>query len=491
MSEPVTTTKHPYYGQEASLRLHILVIGCGLGGLAAAHCLTQAGHEVTIIEAAKRISEVGAGIQVSPNVTRLLERWGLKDRLAEVGVEPESIVFRRYDNGNIVGRSHWGEVMRRRHGAPYYHVHRADLHDLIYDTAIASPRVKLRLSSTVSTVDPTPKPQVSVTLTSGEVISGDIIVGADGVKSIVRTVVLGRPDKAEPTGDAAYRAIIPTSLMLEDPELKPFVDSPEMTAWMAPRRHLMAYCIRGKKEFNLVMIHPDGGSVESWTAEGSAEKLREDFADYDPRIHKLLSFVQSTLDWRLMDRKPLETWVHPDGRVVLLGDSCHPMLASASNTVMPKERGLTRIFSQPYRAQGAAMAIEDAAVLGSLLSHLSHISQIPILLKAYEKLRLERTAKTQASSRRNQRIFHLPDGPEQQARDKLMREAMELENECMKNGDLAQQENVTKGNPNQWADQSLNIEQFSFDADEVAEIWWKEEGEASLRESRENEALVA
>ncbi|KAL5482995.1 hypothetical protein ACEPAI_8224 [Sanghuangporus weigelae] len=470
MPESVTT-KHPYYGQEAPLRLHILVIGGGLGGLAAAHCLAQAGHEVTIIEAAKRISEVGAGIQVSPNVTRLLERWGLKDRLAEVGVEPESIVFRRYDNGNIVGRSHWGEVMRRRHGAPYYHVHRADLHDLIKDTAIASPRVKLRLNSTVETVDPTPKPQVSVTLTSGEVISGDIIVGADGVKSIVRTLVLGRPDKAEPTGDAAYRAIIPTSLMLEDPELKPFVDHPEMTAWMAPRRHLMTYCIKAKKEFNLVMIHPDDGSVESWTAEGSAEKLREDFEDYDPRIHKLLSFVQSTLKWRLMDRKPLETWVHPDDRVVLLGDSCHPML--------------------PYRAQGAAMAIEDAAVLGSLLSHLSHISQIPILLKAYEKLRLERTAKTQASSRLNQRIFHLPDGPEQQARDELMREAMELENECMKDGDLTQLENVTKGNPNQWADQSLNIEQFSYDADEVAEIWWKEEGEASLRESRENEALVA
>ncbi|KAL5531773.1 hypothetical protein ACEPAF_5335 [Sanghuangporus sanghuang] len=470
MPEPVTTN-HPYYGQEAPLRLHILVIGCGLGGLAAAHCLAQAGHEVTIIEAAKRIGEVGAGIQVSPNVTRLLERWGLKDRLAEVGVEPDAIVFRRYDNGNIVGRSHWGEVMRRRHGAPYYHVHRADLHDLIYDTAIASPRVKLRLNSTVETVDPTPKPQVSVTLTSGEVISGDIIIGADGVKSIVRTVVLGRPDKAEPTGDAAYRAVIPTSWMLEDPELKPFVDHPEMTAWMAPGRHLMAYCIKAMKEFNLVMIHPDDGSVESWTAEGSAEKLREDFADYDPRIRKLLSFVQSTLKWRLMDRKPLETWVHPDGRVVLLGDSCHPML--------------------PYRAQGAAMAIEDAAVLGCLLSHLSHISQIPILLKAYEKLRLERTAKTQASSRRNQRIFHLPDGPEQLARDALMREAMELENEHMKDGDLAQFENVTKGNPNQWADQSLNIEQFSYDADEVAEVWWKEEGEALLRESRDNEALVA
>ena len=136
--------------------------------------------------------------------------------------------------------------MRREHGAPYYHIHRADFHRMVYDRAVASSdRVSVRLGSTVKSVDPIPNAQgqVSVTLTSGETITGDLIVGADGVKSLVRQVVIGRADAPEPTGDAAYRAIISTDVMLSDPDLRPFVETPEMTAWMGPGRHLMGYCI--------------------------------------------------------------------------------------------------------------------------------------------------------------------------------------------------------------------------------------------------------
>lgn len=207
----------------------------------------------------------------------------------------------------------------------------------------------------------------------------------------------------------------------------------------------MGYCIRGKKEYNMVLIHPDDGSVESWTAEGSADKMRADFSDFEPRILKLLTMVPSTLKWKLMDREPLETWVHPGGRVVLLGDACHPML--------------------PYRAQGAAMAIEDAALIGNLFSRISHPSQIKPILLAYQDLRLPRTAQTQRSSRLNQKIFHLPDGPEQEARDASMREAM-------LNTDLGNFE----GNLNQWADKKKNEEQFHYDADEEAEKWWRDKG---------------
>lgn len=237
--------EHLYGGREASARLHILIIGCGLGGLSAAYCLAQAGHTVTLIESAKKLGEVGAGIQVSPNVSRLLIRWGLGDALAKAGVQPQGIVFRRYSTGEVVGYSRWGTKMRREHGAPYFHIHRADFHRMVYERAAASDRVTVRLNSTVKSVDPVPNAQgqVSVTLTSGEVISGDLIVGADGVKSLVRQVVIGREDAPEPTGDAAYRAIISTDVMLNDPELRPFVETPEMTAWMAPGRHLMGYCI--------------------------------------------------------------------------------------------------------------------------------------------------------------------------------------------------------------------------------------------------------
>lgn len=226
-----------YDGRKAPLRLHIIIVGCGLGGLAAAHCLSQAGHKVTLFETASAIGEVGAGIQVSPNVSRLLRRWGLGDALEAIGVRPEAIVFRRYSTGETVGYTKWGEAMEE-HGAPYYHIHRADFHKLLFD--LAAPGMTLRLKSTVVSVDPDAP---SVTLASGEVVHGDLIVGADGVKSIIQQVVIGRVNPAQPTGDAAYRAIIPTSVMLADPDLKPFVDVPEMTGWMGPGRHLMAYNI--------------------------------------------------------------------------------------------------------------------------------------------------------------------------------------------------------------------------------------------------------
>ncbi|CAL1707345.1 unnamed protein product [Somion occarium] len=447
-------------GRKASLSLHILIVGCGLGGLAAAHCLAQAGHRITILESATAIGEVGAGIQVSPNVSRLLRRWGLGKALEDIAVRPEAIALRRYNTGELVGWTKWAEKMEE-FGAPYYHIHRADFHKLLYD--LAAPNVTLKLKSTVVSVNPDPpsasNPEgPSVTLSDGTVIHGDLVIGADGVKSYIQQVVLGRVNPARPTGDAAYRAIIPTSEMLKDPELRPLLENPEMTGWMAPGRHLMAYCIRAKREYNLVLIHPDDNSVESWTAEASADKMRSDFADFEPKVQKLLKFVDSTLKWRLMDRQPLETWIHSSGRVVLLGDACHPML--------------------PYRAQGAAMAIEDAAVLGNLFSHLSHPSQIHPLLEAYQSLRLKRTADTQASSRDNQRIFHLPDGPEQEKRDEEMRRAMAKEKGLPAPEGDADEE--MKGNANQWADKPKSQAQFGYDADEVAEKWWRDVGEMTI-----------
>ncbi|KAH9850511.1 FAD/NAD-P-binding domain-containing protein [Lenzites betulinus] len=448
-----------YDGRKAAHRLHVLIVGCGMGGLAAAHCLGQAGHKVTLFESASTISEVGAGIQVTPNVSRLLRRWGAGEELERVTVRPEAIVFRRYKDGDRVAYTRIGN-MEEQYGAPYYHIHRADLHKLLLD--LAAPFMTLRLKSLVVSVDPEAP---SITLASGEVIKGDLIIGADGVKSIIQGVVLGHTNPAEPTGDAAYRAIIPSELLLKDPDLKGFVDIPEMTGWMGPGRHIMAYNIRAQKEFNLVLIHPDDGSIESWTAEGSAEKMRADFADFEPRVRKLLSFVKSTLNWRLMDRQPLKRWVHPSSKVILLGDACHPML--------------------PYRAQGAAMAIEDAAVLGNLLSRLNQPSQLQPLIQAYEDLRLPRTAETQRQSRLNQKIFHLPDGPEQEARDAGMRQAMEAELRKMQGEAAYKQsgagsEEAFAGSPNQWADPKKNTAQFAYDADAVAERWWRTVGEHAV-----------
>jgi len=244
-------------------------------------------------------------------------------------------------------------------------------------------------------------------LRTGEVLWADLIVGADGMKSSIQRIVSGKPNPVELMGDAAYRTTIPASLLMQDPELREFIEYPQMTAWAGPGKCVTGYPIRRKELYYLILVHPDDGSVESWTGQGNVDKMRHEFSNFEPRVRKLISLVKSTLRWRIADGKPLDTWVHNSGRVVLVGDACHPIL--------------------PYRAQGAAMAIEDATVLANLLSRISHHSQLRPLLKAYEDLRLGRTVAAQESSRLNRLVFTLPDGPEQRERDNNLRKATALE----------------------------------------------------------------
>jgi len=194
------------------------------------------------------------------------------------------------------------------------------------------------------------------------------------------------------------------------------------------------------------------------------------YSIFPDSVRRLLGFVQSTLKWRLMDRKPLAKWVHDSGRVILLGDACHPMLVrSTANLFLDITAD---VCPKPYRAQGASMAIEDGAVLGNLLSRISRISQLKPLLKAYQDLRLPRTTEAQRSSRLNQHIFHLPDGPEQRARDTNMRKAMALE----LSGDREALRRESTGNRNQWADKGKSDVLFGYDADAEVDKWWTAHG---------------
>lgn len=229
-----------YGTRKAPLTLDIVVIGCGIGGLCAAFCLTQAGHRVTIVESTPVLGEVGAGIVLGPNSSRLLRRWGLRNHLDEIAVKPGSIALRKYNTGELLGLTKLDEPREEEYGAPTYFVHRADLHKLLYD--LVAPHVTVRLGSAVVGCDPD-SVLPSVTLVSGEVIKADLIIGADGIRSYTRQTVLGKPTPVEPTGDAAYRAMIPTSLLLQDPELREFIEPPHMTAWLAPGRHMVAYTV--------------------------------------------------------------------------------------------------------------------------------------------------------------------------------------------------------------------------------------------------------
>lgn len=229
-----------YGSRKASLTLDVIVVGCGIGGLGAAFCLMQAGHRVTIVESSPVIGqEVGAGILITPNFSRLLRMWGLGKLLDELAASGEGVMVRRYTTGEQIGFTSWGETMKD-YGAPYYQVHRADLHKMLYD--LIAPHVTVLPGSLVVGCNPGPMAP-SVTLGSGKVLIADLIIGADGLKSYIQEVVLRKSNRAEETGDAAYRALVPTSLMMQDPELRQLIENPHLSVWPSPGRHLVGYHI--------------------------------------------------------------------------------------------------------------------------------------------------------------------------------------------------------------------------------------------------------
>ncbi|KAG6852319.1 hypothetical protein C0991_000895 [Blastosporella zonata] len=237
---------------------------------------------------------------------------------------------------------------------------------------------------------------------------------------------------------------------MADPDLRPFVEGAEAQVWMGPGRHVVAYCIRAKEEYNLVMVHPSDGESEV-PIPTHCERMKADYALFEPRVRKLLNLVASTMSWALIDHDPLETWVHPSSNICLLGDACHPML--------------------PYRAQGAAMAVEDAAVLGNLLSRITNRAQLPRLLHAYQQLRHPRTSGMQHASRANQGMYHLPDGPEQVQRDSAMGKEMEEEAMRASSHGNGVEQGMGEGQVNPWADRTKLKVLYDYDADIEVDRW--------------------
>ena len=366
--------------------LEVLVAGGGIGGVAAALATARAGCEVRLYERAPVFSEVGAGIQLGPNATRVLIHWGLADALRAVAAFPEWLVVRGAESGAELGRLELGPRMMARYGTPYATIHRADLHQLLTRALLQHEGVHLYLDHAVTGCRMR-EDAVTVETSRDTQVEGDLVVAADGVWSQLRQTLLndGLP---QPTGHLAYRA------MLRTEALPPSLRANQVTAWLGPRLHVVQYPVRGGEWTNVVaIVHGDApADLQDWDHGGNANDLMRALGVVCPPLRGLLEAVpKASVNpyawrlWALVGRPPVSAAQQlAHGRIALLGDAAHPMV--------------------PFLAQGAGMAIEDAAELARALA--MDAVDVPTRLQRYALARWERVARVQARAWRNGQIFH-------------------------------------------------------------------------------------
>ncbi|KAI1824262.1 FAD binding domain-containing protein [Xylaria intraflava] len=382
-------------------RLRVIIVGAGLGGLGAAIAIRLAGHVVTVLEAATAIGEVGAGIQILPNAARILFSWGMEEILRPHATRPQKCKFWGW-KGNFLSEMDY-QGYAHAAGAPFWDFHRANLHKGLVTRALelgAEVVTNARVQSFKVADD---EASATVFLGDGRSMTADLVVGADGINSKLREVFLGREDPPIATGDLAYRLLLNTQDMMRDPDLRAFVENPQVNYWVGPDAHAVNYILKDGELLNMVLLVPDDMPEGSTNiAEGDAVEMRAHFGGWDTRLSKLAALCdsESVLKWRLCIRPSLEpTWSHSSGAFTMLGDAVHATL--------------------PYLASGAGMALEDGGVLGLCLGRLT--DKLPSskkrALQVYEACRRERTERVVQRGSYNQWIYHLPDGPEQQERD--------------------------------------------------------------------------
>lgn len=350
-------------------KLSVAVIGAGMGGLATAAALQRAGITANVYEQAHQFTRLGAGIQIGCNAVKVMREFGLEPLLRSEAFYPRSWNNKEYDTGEVRFDMVFGERAEEMYGAPYLLGHRGDLHAALASAVEPS---SVHLGHKVVDFAQAADGGVTLNFANGQTVEADAVVAADGVHSLVKERLFGA-DEPNFTGRIAYRTVFPAEL-LNGYEID------DCTKWWGPDRHIVIYYVKpDRSEVYFVTSQPEPGfTVESWSAMGDVNELREAFKDFHPQVRHVLQSCPSVHKWALVDRDPLPRW--SDGNITLLGDSCHPMT--------------------PYMAQGAAMAIEDSAVLSRCLIGVDR-DGVADALKRFEATRKPRTSRVQLSSRTN------------------------------------------------------------------------------------------
>jgi 3-hydroxybenzoate 6-monooxygenase len=351
----------------------VLVVGGGIGGMAAALALSQAGRRVEVIEQAPEIGEIGAGIQLGPNAFTALDALGVGERARRRAVYTDFLVMMDAVDGAEVAQVPVGEAFRKRFGNPYAVIHRADIHLSLYEGVQSDPKITVRTGSRIESID-VREDGVKVTDQKGNVYEGSAMVGADGGRSVARRTLVG--DSHRVSGHVVYRAVVPNEEMPADLRWN------AAAIWVGPNCHLVHYPLRGGEMYNIVVTFHSRDPEEWGVREGSREEVMSYFAGIADRPKALLSKPTSWKRWATADRDPAERWGR--GRATLLGDAAHPMLQ--------------------YLAQGACMAIEDAVTLREALRATGTDTEAGFRL--YEDKRIVRTARVVLSAREMGRLYH-------------------------------------------------------------------------------------
>lgn len=348
--------------------LRIAIVGAGLGGMTTAGLLQRTGFKVRVFEQAEAFSRIGAGIHLSANVMIVMRRLGIQQKLVDIGLTPDAFVSRKWDTGETLFELPLGPAREQHYGAPYINVHRGDLHAVLES---ALDHGTISFGHKLKTIDER-GPSVRLTFENGATAEADIVIGADGVNSKVREFLLG-PDKPRFSGHIAHRAVFPASLLNGLPIRT-------CTKWWGTKSHILVYYMtQAREEVYVVSSVP----AVSWNSDASflpcdRESFIAAFDGFHPELRQVVSAAPTVTQWPIFDREPVDCWSR--GRLVLLGDACHPL--------------------RPYMASGAAMAIEDGAVLARCITDIGTDDPIESF-RWYEANRMPRTNKVQRISEAN------------------------------------------------------------------------------------------
>ena len=355
--------------------LKIGIVGAGIGGLAAANALHQAGHDVVVFEQSRQFLRVGADINLTPNAVRALDGLGadIAQAVRASAARPTHRISRTWDTGEETSRLAMGDEAERKYGAPQLTIHRADLLAALAD---AFPAERVRFGKRAQSIEARADGGVAIRFTDdSEATQLDVLIGADGIHSVVRNAMFGA-ESPRFTGVVAFRAVVPTERVKDVPNIQAF------TKWWGatPESQIVTFPLnQGRDTFIFATTAQDSWHEESWTTPGSVDELRGFYANFHPDARALLDACDSVLKTALYERDPLTVW--SQGHMTLVGDACHPMM--------------------PFMAQGAGMAIEDGVVLARNLAAVTAPAQVTAALRRYEAMRIERASQIQVGSRGN------------------------------------------------------------------------------------------